>query len=133
MEVYKLVKFDGMFFVSLSFSEFSTNYFINEKAIPGIGGIFVFKTINDAIEFAGKLKESLFHKDLVLLKGEAEGCRKISRVCSFTHQFEDFWKAKKNHKNTGYYVMLQEPPEGTLICSAFTPKEVVPFSWKQKG
>lgn len=131
MKAYKVVTKCTNSSTSSSFTgEFALKYLMNKKIKPKIGKIFVFKTQKSAEIFAEKLDWYYF----TVVEGEAEKCTSISKICKdmSAFDFEQFWKAKKNHKKpTG--IPLMKPPEGTLVCSSFTPERIVPFSWENKG
>jgi len=133
MEVYKVVIHDSNCSTSFPYVvELCLHYKIGERITPKIGKIFVFKTKWHAEKFVKKYGLIMCS---FIFEGEAEKCTSISKICNFmsTDDYRSFWKAKKNHKDPEDFCVTQEPPEGTLVCSAFTPEKIVPFSWEHKG
>ena len=105
--------------MSCSLNNYLLYYEIGQTAIPKIGKIFVFDTIEKATDF-------WYNNQYMVLEGTGTNPYKPKFVCSSSSScdIKRFWEMKKNKKSVeGSYPM--NPIKGTLLVDSFTPIKIV--------
>ncbi len=141
MIAYKVVLKSNDHFTSIvpsKFDGFCLIYKIGRETKPRVGKIFVFKTLEEAQKFIHSCSSikflTQFGKQTIIM-GEATNVSKIKQVALIplsqkervininNSTVQNFWKAKKQHKQPKCSIMLS--PNNSFVCDSFlTVKEV---------
>jgi hypothetical protein len=106
--------------------EYILTYKIGERTVPRDGRIFVFDEIWCAEKFLTTLSvNKTYAQKRVVFQGVAENVGYPKYLCELYPRYEyisKYWKFKGLHKA---YKVNKLAPEGTLTCSAFTPRAMI--------
>lgn len=122
---YKVVKYDGLggYTSAIASGFYGLEYRKNHTTYPveGTGGIFVFRKLEDAVNFSHGYGYRI-------LEGEAEGLKRKFRVLPIScvhidtpiqrvvERMQKFWQRRVDS------LLTLKAPEGTWVCASFTPK-----------
>lgn len=112
--VYKVVKKMHGELISVTNPACKCFYEIGKKTIPTIGGVFVFRSLEDAEVYQG-----MYLKELAILSGIGFNVRRIRKICGWAPDYYRFWTLKKHHKSTEHISCCGLP--NSFVCDWFIP------------